>query len=409
MATRVFVYSGKNAAGKPLKGEVEAQSEMEARIKLRAQRVIPIRVVEKGQESKLQVNKKPSVSKKKAKAKDLQVFTRQFATMISSGIPIVQCIEILAFQSANLALRDVLIRVKEGLEGGRRLADSMTGYPGVFNDLYVSLVRAGEEGGALDVILARLAQYIEKSVKLKNKVIAAMWYPVAILIVAFCVVVGLLTFVIPKFESLFAKSGSELPGITQMVVNASHFMQSYWWAVIGGVILTVFAIFQYYETPDGRARIDGILIDIPLFGDLIQKNSVARFSRTMQTMLSSGVGILDGLDICSKVVGNVVMEKALMRAKKAISEGKSITQPLMTEKYIPKMVVQMIGVGEATGKLDTMLGKIADFYEDEVEATVGALTSIMEPVMMVVLGGIIAFIVIAMYLPIFKLAGAMGG
>ncbi|MDZ4677885.1 MAG: type II secretion system F family protein [Oligoflexia bacterium] len=408
---RAFLYQGKTSGGKFIKGVLEANSEIEARIKLRAQRIIPLKVVEKGVAAAKSggggsasnilgyFGLEPSV-----KAKDLQVFTRQFATMIASGIPIVQSIELLANQSASPVLKASLTSVKEGLESGKRLGDALEGWPRVFNRLYVSLVRAGEEGGVLDTILNRLALYIEKSVKIKAKITGAMWYPAGILLVSGVVIMALLTFVIPKFEELFKSSGQELPQLTQMVIIASHFAQSNFIYIIFAAVAFVIFLKQYYNSPKGRAVIDIILIKVPIIGPLLQKGAIARFTRTLSTMLGCGVGIIDALEICANVVDNTVVERALQKAKIAISEGKSITQPLGQEPYIPQMVVQMIGVGEATGSLDTMLGKIADFYEDEIDYAVGALTSIMEPIMMIFLGSIIAVLVVAMYLPIFNLA-----
>jgi type IV pilus assembly protein PilC len=406
----VFVYQGKTSQGRIVKGEIEASTEVEARVKLRAQRVIPVKVLEKSQATAQDASSsfanffkvEPTV-----KSKDLQVFTRQFATLINAGIPIVQSLDILGTQSQSKVLKDILKKVKTSVEGGKRLGESIEGWPRVFDRLYVALVKAGEEGGVLDVILNRLAAYIEKAGKLKNKVVGAMWYPAGVLVVAGLVVSGLLVFVIPKFEAIFHGAGQELPGLTKFLIELSHDFKSVFFGLVVFMAILVFSLRRYYATPSGRHTIDSILIQAPLFGPLIQKNAVARFTRTMSTMLSSGVAIMDSLEICANVVGNSVVERAIRRAKVVISEGKSITQPLSEEPFIPAMVVQMIGVGETTGTLDTMLGKIADFYEEEVDAAVGALTSVMEPLMMVVLGSIIAVVVIGMYLPIFNLAGAV--
>jgi type IV pilus assembly protein PilC len=405
----LFLYQGKTSQGRLIRGQLEASSEMEARVKLRAQRVIPIKVVEKRAKKEgegFDINNifktEPSV-----KAKDLQIFTRQFATLINSGIPIVQSIDILGAQTSSPALKKVLIKVKANVEGGKRLGESIEGWPLIFDRLYVSLVKAGEEGGVLDVILNRLAAYIEKAGKLKSKIVGAMWYPAGVLIVAGLVVSGLLVFVIPKFETIFANGGQKLPALTQLLIDISHSFKKVFLVLVVSVVVIVYLFKRYYRTEQGRVNIDSILIQAPLFGPLIQKSSVARFTRTMSTMLSSGVAIMDSLEICANVVGNAVVERAIRKAKVAISEGKSITQPLSQEPFIPQMVVQMIGVGETTGTLDTMLGKIADFYEEEVDSAVGALTSVMEPIMMVFLGSIIAVVVIGMYLPIFNLAGAV--
>jgi len=382
---------------------------MEARVKLRAQRIIPIKVVEEGQQKKAASFDFNNIFKTepKVKDKDLQIFTRQFATLINSGIPIVQSIDILAGQTQSPALKLVLVKVKSSVEGGRRLGEAIEGWPLVFDRLYVSLIKAGEEGGVLDVILNRLAIYIEKAGKLKSRIIGAMWYPAGVLLVAGLVVSGLLIFVIPKFESIFSGAGQKLPALTQLLIDISHSFKKISALFFATVAAIVYLSKKYYRSEKGRINVDTVLIQTPLFGTLIQKSSVARFARTMSTMLSSGVAIMDSLEICANVVGNAVVERAIRKAKVAISEGKSITQPLSMEPFIPQMVVQMIGVGETTGTLDTMLGKIADFYEDEVDAAVGALTSVMEPLMMVFLGSIIAVVVIGMYLPIFNLAGAV--
>jgi len=405
----VFIYQGKTSQGRVVRGQLEASSEMEARVKLRAQRIIPVKVSEKGQKKEAAQFDFNNLFKTEptVKGKDLQVFTRQFATLINSGIPIVQSLDILGTQTQSPSLKKVLIKVKASVESGKRLGDSIDGWPRIFDRLYVSLVKAGEEGGVLDVILNRLAVYIEKAGKLKSKIVGAMWYPAGVLFVAGLVVSGLLIFVIPKFETIFANAGQKLPGLTQLLIDISHSFQKVALLFFGSIAVIVFLVRKYYGTPSGRLNIDMILIQTPLFGPLIQKSSVARFSRTMATMLSSGVAIMDSLEICANVVGNAVVERAIRKAKVAISEGKSITQPLAAEPFIPSMVVQMIGVGETTGTLDTMLGKIADFYEEEVEAAVGALTSIMEPLMMVFLGSIIAVVVVGMYLPIFNLAGTI--
>lgn len=400
-----FAYEARGANGKEVRGEVEAGNEAEARVKIRAQRLIPIRV--SSPETKISAARYLGAGN--VKSKDLQLFTRQLATLISSGVPVIQAMDVLARSARSPALNNALKDVIASISRGKRFADALSEHPRVFDRFYCNMVRAGEESGNLDQILNRLASYIEKAVKIQGKVKGAMVYPIAIMFVAAGVVAALLIFVIPKFESLFKQSGKELPALTQIVVEMSHFVVDYWWALIGGVIFLVLGAINYYRSADGRKTCDRVFIDVPLMGDLVQKSAVAKFSRTLSTLLGSGVGIMESLDIASKVVGNFVIENAILRAKDAITEGKSLTVPLTKEKYIPSMVTQMIGVGETTGNLDQMLGKIADFYEDEVDVAVGALTSVMEPIMMVFLGGIIAFLVIAMYLPIFDLAGNVGG
>ncbi len=400
-----FVFEAKSLTGKNLKGEIEAANEAEARVKLRAQKLIPIKIVSK--EEKASIMKSYGV--KKVKSKDLQILTRQFSTLLGAGIPVVQSLEVLSKGTKNISLANTLQDVVNLIGSGKRLGDALGQYPLVFDNFYVNMVKAGEEGGVLDVVLDRLAAYIEKSVKLAGKIKGAMIYPIAIVVVAFIVVAAIMIFVIPKFEELFSSMNQELPALTQMVTDMSRFFVSYWYFIFGGVGGFVFLVNNYYRTPDGKNTIDAILIDVPLIGSVIQKGAIAKFARTLSTLIGAGVGIMESMEISCKVAGNVVLEAAFTRAKDAIQQGKSMTVPLSKEKYVPPMVTQMIGVGEQTGAMDTMLGKIADFYEDEVDAAVGALTAAMEPILMVVLGGIIAVLVIAMYLPIFNMAGAMAG
>lgn len=400
-----YSYQAKSIDGNTVRGQIDAASDTEARIKLRAQRLIPTKMhmVEKVNYLKGFDNLRTRV-----KGKDLQIFTRQFATLVNSGIPIVQSIDILAGSTSNAYLSQTLTKIKTDIEGGKKLGDAIASHSRVFDKLYVNLLKAGEESGSLDTILERLAAYIEKSIKIKNKVQGALFYPAGILLVAAIVIYVILAFVIPKFEELFKSSGQEIPWLTQQVVNLSHFLLDYWWLVFGSIFLAVYSFLVYYRSEQGRITCDNIFIRLPLAGDLIQKNAIARFTRTFGTMISCGVPILDGLDIAAKVVGNAVLETTFLRAKDVIAQGKSIVIPLAKDPFVPDMMVQMIGVGEQTGALDTMLGKIADFYEEEVDYAVTALTSMIEPIMMVFLGGIIAVIVVAMYLPIFNLAGAAG-
>ncbi len=399
-----FVFEARDGRGRVFKGELEASSENEARVKLRAQKLMPMRLAQA--EQKVSVSKK--IGGKSVPPKELQIFTRQLSTLLSSGIPILQSLEVLSQSNRSAGLSIAMRAMINDINQGRRFGEAMAEHPLVFDRFYVNMVKAGEESGNIDAILNRLAIYIEKAVKIKSQVKGALVYPIAILIVAFVVVAGLLVFVIPKFESVFASSGQELPGLTKMVVAMSKIFMSYWWAIIGGIGGGVFLLVNYYRTDEGKKTIDAVLIDLPFIGDLIQKSATARFTRTLATLLSSGVSIMEALEIASKVTGNHVIENALLRAREAISEGKSLTVPLAKEKYIPQMVTQMIGVGEQTGNIDQMLNKVADFYEDEVDVAVGALTSVMEPILMVVLGGIVAVMVIAMYLPIFNMAGSVG-
>ena len=396
-----FRYEAKGINGQGMRGEVDAASEAEARVKLRAQRLIPLRIV--SAETRATRKSGPGV-----KAKDLQIFTRQLATLLGSGVPIMQAMDVLARGARSPGLSFALKAITSDISKGKRLGDALEDHPKVFDRFYVNMVRAGEESGNLDVILNRLAIYIEKSVKITGKVKGALVYPLGIVVVSFIVVSVLLIFVIPKFETLFKNSGAELPKLTQYVVSASNLFRNFWWAILGGLGLGIYSIITYYKSPEGRKACDGILIDVPIMGTLVQKGAVAKFTRTLSTLLSSGVGIIEALEIASKVTGNYIMERALIRCKEAISEGKSMVVPLSKEKYIPSMVTEMVGVGETTGALDQMLGKIADFYEDEVDVAVGAMTSVLEPLIMVVLGAIIAVLVLAMYLPIFNLASTVG-
>jgi type IV pilus assembly protein PilC len=325
--------------------------------------------------------------------------------MIDAGLPLVQCLEILAGQAENKTLGKTLDTVQSDVEGGAAYAEALGRHPKVFDDLYVNMVAAGETGGILDTILSRLAAYMEKAMSLKKKVKSAMVYPLTILGVAVGVIAILMVFVIPKFADMFTGMGGELPALTQIVIDISNFAASYKMLFAIGVFFIFSALFKrYYGTEKGKRRMDGIFLRAPVFGPLIRKVAVAKFTRTLGTMLSSGVPLLDALEICARTAGNKVVEDAVFSTRDAISEGKTIAEPLEETKVFPPMVVQMISVGEATGALDSMLNKIADFYDDEVDTAVDGLTSLMEPVMMVFLGGAIGFVVIAMYLPIFKMA-----
>jgi len=403
MAT--FAYIGRTKSGAVKKGELNARSKDEAVDQLRKQSVVVTSLEERAGKGGFKIGLGSGL-----KDKDLVVFTRQFGTMINAGLPLVQCLEILSTQSENKVLRETISDVKGHVEAGSTFSDSLRRHPKVFDDLYVNMVHAGEVGGLLDTILTRLAKHIEKAMKLKARIKSAMVYPSAILGVAGIVITVLMVWVIPIFEKMFKEmSGGKmgLPGPTQLVIDISNAFQSYWY-VLGGILAgCVVALKKYYATPNGRMAIDKLLLKTPIFGDLIRKASVAKFTRTLGTLLSSGVPLLDGLTICAKTSGNKVIEEALINARVSISGGKTIADPLAQSQVFPKMVTHMIAVGESTGALDAMLGKIADFYEDEVDQAVASLTSLLEPVMMVFLGVIIGFIVIAMYLPIFTMASAI--
>jgi type IV pilus assembly protein PilC len=399
-----FIFQAKIPGGKVVKGEVSAANETEARVKIRAQNLVPVAVFPKG------VPKKTSgmgSSGATVSSKELQVFTRQFSTLVNSGIPIVQGLEILEDGSKNAALKNCLKKIKDDISTGKRLAEAMSFHNAIFSKLYVNLVKAGEEGGILDVILNRLAVYIEKAEKVKTKVKGAMWYPLGVLIISVIVISIIVTFVIPKFEELFKSTGKELPALTQMVIDFSHFCIGNWYLIVGGAFAIFMAAKAFYQSKDGKLIADEFFIRLPIIGGVIQKSEIARFSRTLSTLLASGVALLDALDIAAGSVGNAVMEKTIREAKGVIAEGKSMTLPFSKNPYVPDMVVQMIGVGEQTGSMDVMLAKVADFYEDEVDYAVTAATTLIEPVMMVFLGGIVAVLVIAMYLPIFGLADSV--
>ncbi|MBI2354973.1 MAG: type II secretion system F family protein [Deltaproteobacteria bacterium] len=345
----------------------------------------------------------------KVETKELVIFTRQFATMIDSGLPLVQCLDILASQQENKTFKDILYKVKESVESGSTFAEALGKHPKAFDQLFVNLVAAGEVGGILDTILNRLAAYIEKAMKLKKQIKGAMVYPITIMSIAVIVVGVILVFVIPTFAKMFADFGGELPAPTKFVIALSNFLLKYIIVIIAAFFGLVTAIKKYYATAGGRKTIDRLALKAPIAGPLIRKVSVAKFTRTLGTMVSSGVPIMDGLEIVAKTAGNKIVEEAIYGVRQAISEGKTMAEPLAACGVFPPMVVQMISVGEATGAMDAMLNKIADFYDDEVDDAVSAMTAMMEPLLMVFLGTTVGGLVVAMYLPIFKLAGAVGG
>jgi type IV pilus assembly protein PilC len=398
----VYTYRGTNRSGGSVSGEVTATSKAELQNILRRQQITATKMSEKGKEFNL-----PTFGAK-VKAKELAVFTRQFSVMIDAGLPLVQCLEILAGQQENKLFQKVLTGTRSAVEGGATLSAAMRQFPKVFDPLYVNMVEAGETGGILDTILQRLSQYIEKNVKLQRAVKSALVYPVGVLTVAAGVIILLLWKVVPIFATLFAGLGVGLPLPTRIVIGASNFIGSYFGLMIlVGFVGAIFATKVWYGTPQGRYLIDAGLLNAPLIGILLRKIAVARFTRTLGTLISSGVPILEGLDITAKTAGNAVVEKALMKVRKALEEGKSLTDPLRETEVFPGMVTQMIGVGEQTGAMDAMLQKIADFYEDEVDAAVKDLLTALEPVMIVFLGVVVGGVVISMYLPLFSLIGQL--
>lgn len=404
-----FLYEGKLADGRIVNGVIKASSPAEAAGILRQRKITPTSLRKKGGifDLKIQI-KLPALGG--VKTKDLVVFTRQFATMLDAGVSIVQALDILSSQQPNPTFKKILTDVKATVEGGSNFADALAKHPKVFDQLYVNLVAAGEAGGVLDTILNRLAQYMEKVMKLKAEVKSALTYPVAVLTLALLITVGLLVYVVPRFQQIFTELGAELPAPTQMLIKISETMRHRLPLVIGIIVAFVVILRILMRNPRVKYFVHYILLKLPIFGDLIRKVSLARFTRTLATMISSGVSIVDGLEICARIAGNKVVEDAILHSRKEIMGGKNIAEPLgQFPQVFPPMVVQMIAVGEATGAMDTMLTKIADFYDDEVDAAVGALTSMIEPLMMAFLGVLVGGILISLYLPIFSLAGAVGG
>lgn len=401
----VFEWEGRNMRGETKKGSSPADSQEELRTTLRRDGIILVKASVKKERGG--GGGKTSLNKKVKKA-EVGIFTRQLSTMITSGLPLVQSLDILSSQLENATFRAITKNMKEKIEGGSRFAETLRDYPKCFDDLYVSLVVAGEEGGMLDTVLSRLANYIEKSEKLKKKVKTALIYPAAIVIVAIGVVLVLLLFVIPVFEGLFTSFGKALPAPTQFVINVSKFIKATIWYLIAGTVGGIFLLRRYYRTEQGQRVIDRLMLKIPVLGLLLQKASVARVTRTLSTLLSSGVSILESLSIVAKTAGNKIIEDALFTARADISEGRSISDPLKESGVFPPMTVQMIQVGESTGALDSMLNKIADFYEEDVDHLVANLTSLLEPVLMIFLGIVLGGLVIAMYLPIFQLGSVVG-
>ncbi|MBN2429642.1 MAG: type II secretion system F family protein [Deltaproteobacteria bacterium] len=402
-----FAWVGKSRSGDIQKGEMEAVNEAMVVAQLRKQGLMASSVKERGKG--LDVELKIPGFKPKVSTKDLVVFTRQFATMIDAGLPLVQCLDILGRQQQNKTFKGVLQQVKEDVESGSTFADTLKKHPNVFDELFVNLIAAGEIGGILDTIMNRLAAYIEKAFKLRKKIKSAMTYPATIVGIAVIVIAVILVFVIPAFEKMFADFGGALPAPTQIVINISNFVQRYILVIIGFFVALSFGLKKLYRTKKGRLKMDQLALKAPIFGTLIRKVAVAKFSRTLGTMISSGVPILDGLEIVAKTAGNKVVENAIYGVRESISQGKTIAEPLEKSGVFPPMVCQMVGVGEQSGAIDAMLNKIADFYDDEVDDAVNNLTAMMEPLLILFLGVTVGGLVIAMYLPIFKIAGAAGG
>jgi type IV pilus assembly protein PilC len=398
----VYEYTARNPAnGQIMKGQLDVPSKDDVVKHLKQQKMMMVNIREQPKQISF------SLKRKSVSTRDIVIFTRQFATMINAGLPLVQSLDILAKQTENPALSEVTRQVVYDVESGHTLADAFSKHPKAFTDLYVNMVAAGEAGGILDTILLRLATFLEKNDALVRKVKGAMVYPGVIFTVAAVAVAVLLIFVIPTFQAMFASVNLELPLPTRIVIGASQLLTNYWWVILLVIGGTVFGIRKYYTTDDGKKRIDQMLLNAPVLGDLLRKSAVSRFTRTLGTLISSGVSILDGLEITAKTAGNRVIHDAVMASRNSIAGGETIAAPLEKSKVFPPMVISMIAVGEQTGGLDEMLSKIADFYDDEVDVAVGALLSLMEPIMIVVLGVIVGGMVVAMYLPIFDMVNAV--
>ena len=401
----VYVWEGKNRMGEVQKGEMEAANITTIQGNLNRMKISPIKIKKKPKD----LFENVAFLQPKVKEADVILFCRQFSTMIDAGLPIIQCLDILYSQQENKTFKKMLKEIKDSVEGGSTLAEALKKYPDQFNNLFVNMVSAGEAGGILDTILKRLSNYLEKAAKLKARVKGAMTYPIVTMLIAVVVVAVILVFVIPVFQEMFKDFGSELPVFTQLVVNVSNFVKSNILYLIGALVLFFYAVKRIYKTEKGRAAIDRYVLKLPVFGVLLRKVAVAKFTRTMGTMLASGVAILEALDIVARTAGNMTIEKAIYKVRTAIAEGRTMSDPLSESGVFPAMVCQMIAVGESTGALDAMLEKIADFYDEQVDQAVENLTSLIEPFMLVFLGVTIGGLVVAMYLPIFKMAGAISG
>lgn len=395
-----FVWKGRTPEGRAVEGEMSAESQQEVISALRKRNIIPISVNIK------EKKKLPSLEDlfpSKIKVDEMAMFTKQFATMLEAGLPLMDALNTLYIQTKNRTLKKTIGKIAEDLEGGYTLADSMRKHKKVFSDLYVNMVEAGEKGGALGEILIRLAEYLEKTADLQRKIKGAMVYPVIVLVVAIAATVALLVFVIPTFANLYEGFGAELPFLTKMVIGLSNFVKKFILLIILFIVAIVVGLRMWYGTDPGKEVIDRVMLKFPIIGNLIHKQALSRFSRTLSTLLRSGVPLIDSMDITSKTTGNRVVQHALERARNSIREGSTISSPLQKSGVFPPLVVQMVHIGEQSGNLDEMLLKVSEFYDKEVDAAVDALTSALEPIIMVVLGGVVGTMVIAMYLPIFKL------
>jgi type IV pilus assembly protein PilC len=402
MSNRMYLWEGRNRGGVVHKGEMEAATRDAAVATLRQQHIVVTTIKAKPKSLTL-----PGFGGKVSE-KELVLFTRQFSTMIDAGLPLVQCLDILSKQAENKIFAKTIVEIKKEVEAGSTFSEALRKYPKIFDDLYVNLVEAGEIGGVLDTTFARLAGYIEKARSLKGKVKSAMIYPSAIMFVAVAVVIFLMIFVIPVFAEMFQDFGGTLPWPTQFVISLSNFIKNYILFAIPVLIAAVLVFKQYYRTESGKRVTHRTLLKLPVLGSVLQKAAIARFSRTLSTLLGSGVPIIDSLDITARTAGNKVLEDAVLASISSVKEGQTLATPLAKHSVFPPMVVQMVEIGDVTGELDTLLSKIADFYEEEVDRAVEALTAMLEPMMMVFLGVVLGFIIVAMYLPIFKMASLVG-
>jgi len=403
-STTVYLWKGQSPKGETIAGEYEAEDRRQVSDYLRKRRVTITSIKKKPQEVSLSFLQRKSIG-----VKDLSVFTRQFATMVNAGLPLVQCLDVLARQQEKPFFKGVIAQVMTDVEGGSTLAEGLAKHPKVFSDLFVNMIAAGEAGGILDLILTRLAVFLEKADALQRKVKGAMMYPAIVLTVAVVACVFMLMGVIPVFAKMFEDFGGELPMPTRIVMGMSNFLSAYWWALIAGIFAFVVLFKKYRDTEGGRMRTDRLSLRIPVLGSVLRKSAVSRFTRTLGTLIGSGVPILQGLDITSKTAGNKVLQEAIGKTAESISQGDTIAEPLAASGVFPPMVVQMISIGEQTGALDEMLAKIADFYDDEVDTAVEALTAAIEPLMIVLMGTMVGGMLVAMYLPMFKMGNLVGG
>jgi type IV pilus assembly protein PilC len=400
----VFTFTGTDSQGKRISGERLGDSKAAITMQLRRERITPGAIKEKGKEFAL-----PKIGTGKVPIKDIAVFFRQFSVMIDAGLPLVQCLEILAANQENVFFQKCLTGVRTTVEGGSTLSNAMRQYPKIFDDLTTNMIEAGEAGGILDTILQRLATYVEKNLKLKTAVKSALIYPVSVISIACLVVGALLKFVVPIFANMFASMSVDLPLPTKIVIGMSNFVKDWWWVALTLLVVVFFGIKAIRKDPKGRYALDKFLLKMPVIGDVLRKIAVARFTRTLGTLITSGVPILEGLAITARTSGNAVLEVALMKVRKAVEEGRTIVDPLKESGVFPNMVTQMIGVGEATGAMDAMLQKIADFYEDEVDAATKNLLTLLEPLLIGFLGVVVGGIVISLYMPLFSMISKLSG